>query len=112
MRGATALQTRRLPGNGLVTARRAVKARASRGMPLDRVHDSLKGKLVRRPAPRAAWRGAGRGRGARNIVTHARTGGALPCSQVYRSSDAAKVDLPSLWKSDEKAVVAFARSMG
>jgi hypothetical protein len=32
--------------------------------------------------------------------------------QVIRSSDAAEVDIPSLWGPNEKAVVAFARSFG
>jgi hypothetical protein len=31
---------------------------------------------------------------------------------VYRSSDGAAVDIPSLWGPDEKAVVAFGRSFG
>lgn len=31
---------------------------------------------------------------------------------VYRSSDGAAVDIPSLWGPDERAVVAFGRSFG
>lgn len=31
---------------------------------------------------------------------------------VYRSSDGAAVDLPSLWQPGERAVVAFGRSFG
>jgi hypothetical protein len=31
---------------------------------------------------------------------------------VYRSSDGAAVDIPSMWQTNEKAVVAFGRSFG
>lgn len=32
--------------------------------------------------------------------------------KVFRSSDFAEVDIPSLWGPNDKAVVAFTRSMG
>lgn len=32
--------------------------------------------------------------------------------KVFRSSDFAELDIPSLWGPDEKALVAFTRSMG
>jgi hypothetical protein len=36
----------------------------------------------------------------------------LKSRKVFRSSDFAEVDIPSLWGPDQKAVVAFTRSMG
>lgn len=36
----------------------------------------------------------------------------LKDKMVYRSSDGAAVDIPSLWAPNERAVVAFGRSFG
>lgn len=48
------------------------------------------------------------GANATGVDYHSRLKG----QTVYRSSDGAAVDLPSLWQPGERAVVAFGRSFG
>lgn len=84
--------------------------------PLDQVYDRLCGKQVgagpacltsKRPAH--AWT---RDSPALQSRIHTPTHHPSSPCQVIRSSDGAKLDIPSLWGPNERAVVAFARSMG